>query len=45
MKNFKWMTVAALATGMLFQLGGCGTWGTIGAGLLGLFALRGGLGT
>jgi len=36
MKNVKWMTVAALASGLLFQLGGCGTLGTLGAALLGL---------
>jgi hypothetical protein len=41
MKNMKWITVVALSTGMLFQLGGCGTLGTLGAALLGLIALQG----
>ncbi len=43
MKNVKWFAVAALTTGMLFQLGlgGCGTLGTIGAALLGLSVLQG----
>jgi hypothetical protein len=40
MKNLKWMSVVALATGMLFQLGACGTWGQIGAALVGLIALQ-----
>ncbi len=45
MKSLKYITVAALATGMLFQLGGCGPFGTIGTVLLGLVAISGGLGT
>ncbi|HOB74498.1 MAG TPA: hypothetical protein PKG54_08225 [Phycisphaerae bacterium] len=40
MKNLKWMTLAAVATGMLFQFGACGVWGQIGATVLGLLALQ-----
>lgn len=47
MSKTKGIVLAALTTGMLFQLGlgGCGTLGWIGAGLAGLWAVNGGLGT
>jgi hypothetical protein len=46
MKTFKWVTLAALATGAVFAslggLGGCGTWGLVAAGV-GAVLLNGGL--
>lgn len=41
MRNLKWMTVVALGAGAVFQLTGCGTWGTLGAALAGYLLLNG----
>jgi len=43
MKLLKWIGLAGLGTGLVFQLGGCGWYELLGAALIGL-ALTGGLG-
>jgi hypothetical protein len=47
MRTFKWVSLAALTTGLvcasLGGLGGCGVWGLVAAGVGAVLLLNGGL--